>query len=104
MYALIVMALLLSGCATNAWTPDTLGAKDIHVHFLSESEWDEFTRGRVNGCDGSTPWDCIPLEAAGVANWESETCHIWFPAHRGMPSYSTIAHEIRHCYEERFHE
>lgn len=103
MRAFVAAALLLAGCATDAWTPATLDAKDIQVHFLSETEWTEFQRSRVEGCDGSNPWGCLPPESAGVAYWGGEVCHVYFPAHRGMPSYSTIAHEIRHCYQGKHH-
>lgn len=98
-FVLIPLLFLVTGCAAGRyWQPETLDANTIEIRFLSEKDWWAFRRDRAD-CDEEDPWGCLPSDAEGVANWSGDTCIIWFPAHRGIPTYGTLIHEIRHCYQ-----
>lgn len=91
-YLFIASLLVLSGCATSPdWNPESVAPKSIKVHFVDREEWasGDFTNAFLY--DGET--------TLGVARREGDTCHIYFPAHRGIPTDLVMRHELRHCFE-----
>lgn len=98
----LALALVLSGCAS---TPDPypVAPQSVKVHFLSESEWTDFTTQRT--LNGS--W-AMPGEIRGSARWERNdkgeivSCDIYLPAGNAPSSY-VLSHELRHCAQGGFH-
>lgn len=95
---LVILAVLLTGCATTApdWSPGSLEPKTVTLHFLDRDAWIQFTEDR-----GACNVDCelIADHVGGVAQWSEDICHIYFPAYRGVPQYEFFVHELRHCYQ-----
>lgn len=102
---LVLLCVLLTGCATTApeWNPDSLEPKTVTLHFLDREAWIQFTEDR-----GACNVDCelIADHVGGVTFWidgpdnaTEDECHIYFPAYRGVPRYEFFVHELRHCYQ-----
>ncbi len=91
---LIIAVLFLSGCASSPeWDPESVAPKSVEVHFVAEESW--------NGGDFIDTDKALIGGAfsGGVADFRGDTCHIYFPAHRGIPDRDIMRHELRHCFE-----
>lgn len=100
--ALTLAAILSSSCSTNRvvaeWQPERLAAKTVHIHFLSEKEWIDMQE-HLHGCQNEASCYLLYESTLGIAFYKREPCEIYFPAHKGLPSYHVIRHELRHCYQ-----